>query len=98
MVYEPWFTSHGLRSIVYEPWFTSHGLRSIVYEPWFTEAEVNRGPSRGTPWWPPQPLALLLEFVIVHVISVVQASFATSGFLFHGNTLDCAEHSLQYGM
>ena len=28
--------------MVYEPWFTSHGLRSIVYEPWFTEAEVNR--------------------------------------------------------
>ena len=37
MVYEPWFTSHGLRIMVYESWFTSHGLRTMVYESWFTK-------------------------------------------------------------
>ena len=58
------------------------------------------GPSRGTPWWPPQPLAYLLEFIVVHVISVVLASFASgaSRVLFHCITLYCTEHSLQYGM
>ena len=30
------------------------------------------------------PIALLLEFVIIHVTGVVQASFAASGFLFYG--------------
>ena len=44
------------------------------------------GPSRGTPWWPSPPLACLLEFIVVHVISVVLASFAAgaSRALFQG--------------
>ena len=58
------------------------------------------GPSRGTPWWPPQPLAYLLEFIVVHIIGVVLASFAAaaSRVLFDCITLYCTEHSLQYGM
>ena len=36
MVYESWFTNHGLRVMVYESWLKNHGLRVMVYE-----AEVN---------------------------------------------------------
>ena len=53
-------------------------------------------PSRGTPWWPPQPLALLLKLVIIYVIGVIQASLAASCFLFRGIPFDCTEHSFQY--
>ena len=65
-----------------------------------TDVFEEGGPSRGTPWWPPQLLAYLLEFIVVHVIGVVLASFATgaSRVLFHCITLYCTEHSLQYGM
>ena len=53
-----------------------------------------RGPSRGTPWWPLPPLARLLEFIVIHIIGTVLASFATSasGILFHDIALYCAEH------
>ena len=37
-----------------------------------------RGPSRGTPWWPLQPLVRLLEFIVIHITGAVLASFATS--------------------
>ena len=59
-----------------------------------------RGPSRGTPWWPLQPLVRLLEFIVIHITGAVLASFATgaSGILFHCIALYCAEHSFQYGM
>ena len=59
-----------------------------------------RGPSRGTPWWPLQPLVCSLEFIVIHFIGAVLASFATgaSGVLFHCIALYCTEHSFQYGM
>ena len=42
------------------------------------------------------PIALLLEFVIIHITGVVQTSFAAGGLLFYGIPLDCTEHSFQY--
>ena len=69
------------------------GGRTIQAKPATVREEEE--PSRGTPWWPPQPLALLLKFVIIYVIGVVQASLAASCFLVYGIRLDCTEHSFQ---